>query len=46
MPKIGIAVRILLAIALVGLGLPCWARVCRRGDGDGLVASDVLRKRS
>jgi len=45
MPKIRIAVRVLcLGIALVGLGLPCWARVCRRGDGDGLVASDLWRK--
>ena len=33
---------ILLAIALAGMGLPCWA--CRRMGADGLVASDLWRK--
>ena len=43
MRRIGLAVRVLLAIALVGLGLPC--RACRReGDGDKMVASDLWRK--
>jgi hypothetical protein len=34
MRRIGIAVRVLREIALVGLGLPCW--VCRREGGNGL----------
>jgi len=43
MRRIRIAVRLLLAIALAGLGLPC--RACRRmGADDGLVASDLWRK--
>ena len=42
MRRIGIAVWILLVIALAGL--PCW--VCRRERDDGLVASDLWRKQS
>jgi len=45
MRRIEIAVRILLAIALAGLGLPC--RACRReGDDDELVAIYLRRKRA
>jgi len=43
MRSIEIAVRVLLAITLAGLGLPY--RACRReGSDDGLVASDLWRK--
>jgi len=42
MPKIGIAVRVLLAIALVGLVVGVQAQ----GADAGVVASDLWRKRS
>ena len=38
MRRIGITVRVLLVIALVGLGLPAGAGVQAQGAGDGLVA--------
>ena len=41
MRRIGVAVRVLLAIALFGLP----AGVQAEGDDDGLVASDLWRKR-
>ena len=44
MRRIGIAVRVLLVIALMGLGLP--AGVQAQGAGDELFASNLWRKQS